>query len=356
MKRKPRNAQTDRLTNARLFFLGYCVLGVRASSLRWLSASSFRVMLCRCWRPRWAIWCSSKRSGSSVSTRCSFEAPVPTSSLAIRDFATRIAARCGNALLLFTLLFGYAAFACWFYHLLRVKMMWCIRTVTVPAAKHAPLASWHTRYANNGNSPYTGTQVDSMCSTLYSDCRAKSTALDTMCKLASGNVYWNGLSMAEQTKGFQSFREDVLRKAQSAFLYRHVLPPIVLIAPEIVARRLTPCAAQHRHCANRLRVGAENTLAEPVCGGGEERQPSVSSFSFQHYCSSHTFCRASFFLTIIIMSTLVYAPFMHSVFLTSPINVKYIGMAIPVIPVMVLPDFSLCLFLAPDACFCCRYL
>ena len=30
MKRKPRNAQTDRLTNGRLFFLGYCTLGVRA--------------------------------------------------------------------------------------------------------------------------------------------------------------------------------------------------------------------------------------------------------------------------------------------------------------------------------------
>jgi hypothetical protein len=37
------------------------------------------------------------------------------------------------------------------------------------------------------------------------------------------------------------------------------------------------------------------------------------------------------------MSLLVYAPFMHSVFLTSPINGRYIGMAVPVIPVMVPP-------------------
>ena len=40
------------------------------------------------------------------------------------------------------------------------------------------------------------------------------------------------------------------------------------------------------------------------------------------------------------MSLLVYAPFMHSVFLTSPINGRYIGMAIPVIPVMVPQAFS----------------
>lgn len=33
MKRKPRNALTDRLTNGRLFCLGYCVLGVRACPL-----------------------------------------------------------------------------------------------------------------------------------------------------------------------------------------------------------------------------------------------------------------------------------------------------------------------------------
>jgi hypothetical protein len=37
------------------------------------------------------------------------------------------------------------------------------------------------------------------------------------------------------------------------------------------------------------------------------------------------------------MSLLVYAPFMHSVFLTSPINGRYIAMAVPVIPVMVPP-------------------
>ena len=138
--------------------------------------------------------------------------------------------------------------------------------------------SRHTRYTINGASPYNSTQVDSMCS--YLDCRSSSTELDQMCKLAENNVYWKGLSIEEQAKGFQSFREEVLRKAQSAFLYRHVPPSIVLIAPAIVVRRLTPSAAQHRHRANRLCAGAENTLAEPVCGGGEERQPSVSTFAF----------------------------------------------------------------------------
>ena len=83
-----------------------------------------------------------------------------------------------------------------------------------------------TRYNNNGNKPYNGTQVDSMCS--YQICRdagggSSNSALDAMCKLAENNVYWQGLSMEEQAKGFQSFREEVLRKAQSAFLYRQVL-------------------------------------------------------------------------------------------------------------------------------------
>jgi hypothetical protein len=35
------------------------------------------------------------------------------------------------------------------------------------------------------------------------------------------------------------------------------------------------------------------------------------------------------------MSLLVYAPFMHKVFLTSPINGKYIALSLPIIPIMV---------------------
>ena len=117
MKRKPRNAQTDRLTNARLFFLGYCILGVRASSLRLRSSS---VMLCRCWRPRWAILCSSKCFGSTGSIKCSCEVPASILSLTIPDSATRIAARRGKALV-FNVVISYAACACLLYHLSRVK-------------------------------------------------------------------------------------------------------------------------------------------------------------------------------------------------------------------------------------------
>jgi len=199
--------------------------------------------------------------------------PASTSSLAIPNSATRIAARCGNALL-FALPFGYAA--------LRTSVLSCVTSVKRPryihtataAKRDLPLVTRHTRYANNGDGPYNGTQVDSMCSNTYTDCQSSSAALGVMCKLAANNVYWNGLSMEEQAKGFQSFREEALRKAQSAFLYRHVPP-----SPAIAARRLTPSAAQHRHCADRLRAVAENPHAEPVCGGGEEREPSVSAFS-----------------------------------------------------------------------------
>jgi hypothetical protein len=43
MRRKPRNAQTDRLTNARLFCLGYCVFGVRCRRTR---AAALRLLTC----------------------------------------------------------------------------------------------------------------------------------------------------------------------------------------------------------------------------------------------------------------------------------------------------------------------
>jgi hypothetical protein len=42
------------------------------------------------------------------------------------------------------------------------------------------------------------------------------------------------------------------------------------------------------------------------------------------------------------MSLIVYAPFMHPVFLTAAINGKYIGLAIPIIPIMVNLNYAFC--------------
>ena len=74
------------------------------------------------------------------------------------------------------------------------------------------------RYTVN-RKPYSGAQLDSMCSASF-NCRSNSSNLNFFCNLMDSNAVFNSSSHKEQ--GFLSFRKEVLEKAQTAFLFRRV--------------------------------------------------------------------------------------------------------------------------------------
>jgi magnesium-transporting ATPase (P-type) len=230
MKRKPRNSKTDRLTNLQLFFLGYGCLGMLETLI--------------------GFFCF-----FGVFTSFGFLHPDLTG--AAIDFKKDNSQICDK--------------------------------VCCPA--------WHLAYPSVSDGTATAKLAaqaqEAMCA--YSGCRANNERLDFFCGLMTKNSYWAQHSLEYHGNGisFTSFRADVFKQAQSAFLF------------SIAIAQIGNGLALKSHIQSIFECGLKN--------------------KYLFY---------SFITEIVLMVLICYCPGVQDVFGTTAFHGRWIGASIVIIPIM----------------------
>jgi magnesium-transporting ATPase (P-type) len=230
MKRKPRNSKTDRLTNGQLFFLGYGCLGMLETLI--------------------GFFCF-----FGVFTSFGFYHPDLTG--AAIDFKKENSDICDKS-------------CCPAWH-----------------------AAFPTVAAGTAAAPLAAQAQDAMCS--FSSCLANNERLDFFCQLMKKNSYWSQFAQEYLQKGisFTSFRSDVFKQAQSAFLFA------------IAVAQIGNALCLKSHIQSIFECGLKN--------------------KYLFY---------SFFTEIILMVLICYCPGIQDVFGTTSFHGRWVGASIVIIPIM----------------------
>jgi magnesium-transporting ATPase (P-type) len=230
MKRKPRNAKTDRLTNLQLFFLGYGCLGMLETLIGYFVF--FGVFQ-------------------------SFGFMHPDLTGAAIDFKKENSEICGSS---------------------------CC-------------SAWHTAFPLVSEGKATALEAANaqqlMCN--YPSCLKESERLSFFCGLMNQNSYWKEHAAEYIGKGisFTSFRSDVFKQAQSAFLF---------------------------------------SIAIAQIGNGLCLKSHIQSF-FECGLKNKALLY-SFISEIVLMVLICYCPGVQDVFGTTAFNGKWVGASIVIIPIM----------------------
>jgi magnesium-transporting ATPase (P-type) len=230
MKRKPRNSKTDRLTNGQLFFLGYGCLGI------------FETLI--------GFFCF-----YGVFTSFGFFHSDLTG--AAIDFKKENSVICDKE--------------------------------CCPA--------WYADFPSVANGSATASLAalaeQSMCG--YSSCLLKSERLEFFCSLMKKNSYWAEFALEYISKGisFTSFRHDVFKQAQSAFLFA------------IAISQIGNALCLKSHIQSIFECGLKNK-----------------------------YLVYSILSEIVLMVLICYCPGVQDVFGTTAFNGRWIGAAIVIIPIM----------------------
>ena len=230
MKRKPRNSKTDRLTNGQLFFLGYGCLGMLETLI--------------------GFFCF-----FGVFTSFGFLNPDLTG--AAIDFKKENSLMCDKE-----------CCPAWY-------------------------ADFPTVASGSATASFAALAEQSMCG--YSTCLLKSERLDFFCGLMKKNSYWTEHGPEYISKGisFASFRTDVFKQAQSAFLFA------------IAIAQIGNGLCLKSHIQSIFECGVKNK-----------------------------YLVYSFVTEVILMVLICYAPGVQDVFGTTAFHGRWIGASIVIIPIM----------------------